>query len=134
MLVTPSIKKLPNIKPIEKLSENNRRNIVFCISHSVYKENAKNFLQVVCTGRKFSYFVSMASSTLRNFPKFFALNFWQLSDALRRRLKFYINVQQGLKRFLNRLLNLSFYWVTITSIFRSSNTSFLSWMWLLYLK
>ena len=32
----------------EKLSENNRKNIVFCFSDNVYKENARNFLQVIC--------------------------------------------------------------------------------------
>ena len=85
-------------------------------------------------GRKFSNFVPRASSVLRNFPTFLALDFSQLSDALRKRLKFHIIVRQGFKKLLNGLVDLSFYWVIISSIFRSSNTSFLSWMWLLYLR
>ena len=79
-----SRKKLPNIKPIEILSENNRRDIVFCLSHNIYKENARNFLQVICTW----------SEIFRNFSMFFALDFWLLSDALRKRLKFHINVHR----------------------------------------
>ena len=85
-------------------------------------------------GRKFSNFVLRTSSTLRNFLTFLVLDFSQVSDALRKRLKFHINVRLGLKKLLNRLLDLSFYWVIISSIFRSSNTRFLYWMWLLYLK
>ena len=50
-------------------------------------------------GRKFSNFVPRASSALRNFPTFLALDFSQLSDALRKRLNFHINVQQGLKNY-----------------------------------
>ena len=79
-------------------------------------------------GRKFSNFVPGAFSALRNSPTFLALDVSQLSDALRKRLKFHVNVRQGLKKLLNSLLDLSFYWVIISSIFRSSNTSFLSWM------
>ena len=67
---------------------------------------------------EFSNFAPRASSALRNFPTFLALDFSQLSDALRKRFK----------KLLNELLDLSFYWVIISSIFRSSNTSFLSWM------
>ena len=78
---------------------------------------------LLAVGRKFSSFVPRASSTLRNFPTFLALDFSQLSDALTKRLKFHINVRQGLKKVLNGLLDLSFYWVIISSIFRSSNTS-----------
>ena len=85
-------------------------------------------------GRKFFNFVPRASSVLRNFPTFLALDFSQLSDALRKRLKCHIIVRQGFKKLLNGLIDLSFYWVIISSIFRSSNTRFLSWMWLLYLK
>ena len=48
---------------------------------------------------EFSNFAPRASSTLRNFPKFLALDFSQLSDALRKRLNFHINVQQGLKNY-----------------------------------
>ena len=78
---------------------------------------------LLAVGRKFFSFVPRASSTLRNFPTFLALDFSQLSDALTKRLKFHINVRQGLKKVLNGLLDLSFYWVIISSIFRSSNTS-----------
>ena len=85
-------------------------------------------------GRKFFNFVPRASSVLRNFPTFLALDFSQLSDALRKRLKCHIIVRQGFKKLLNGLIDLSFYWVIISSIFRSSNTRFLYWMWLLYLK
>ena len=34
---------------MEKLSENNRKNFVFCFSYNVHKENARNFLQIICT-------------------------------------------------------------------------------------
>ena len=40
---------------------------------------------------------------------FLALDFPQLLDALGKRLKFHINIKQGLKKFLNDLLDLSFY-------------------------
>ena len=46
-------------------------------------------------GRKFSNLVPRASSALRNLPTFLALDFSQLSDALRKKL---INVRQGLKK------------------------------------
>ena len=98
------------------------------------KETQRISSNLFVLGRKFSNSVPRASSALRYFPTFFALDFSQLSDALRKRFKFHINMQQGLKKLLNGLLDLSFYWVIITFIFRSSNTSFLSWMWLLYLK
>ena len=37
-------------------------------------------------------------STRRKFPMFLALDFPQLLDAMRNRSKFYINIQQGLKK------------------------------------
>ena len=79
-------------------------------------------------GWKLSYFDPRASSTFGNFSTFLALDFPQLVDALGKRLKFQVSVKQDLKELLNGLLDLFFYWVTITSIFRSSNTSFLLWM------
>ena len=56
---------------------------------------------------------------------FLALDFPQLLDALGKRLKFHINVQQGLKKFLNDLLDLSFYWTPIISIFPFLENNFL---------
>ena len=122
--------------PIEKLLEHNRRNIVFCVSYIVFTKKTQGISSnLLVLGREVSNFVPTASSTLRNFPTFFALDFPQLSDALRKSLKFHINVRQGLKKLLNGLLDLSFYWfiissiwVIISSIFLSSNTSFLCWM------
>ena len=71
-------------------------------------------------GHKFSNFVPSTSGARRNFPNFFALDFPQLLYALRKKLKFHLNVEQGFKKLLNGLLDLSFWGVT--SIFRSSNT------------
>ena len=59
--------------------------------------------ELLAVGRKFSSFVPRASSTHRNFSTFLALDFSQLSDALTKRLKFHINVRQGLKKVLNGL-------------------------------
>ena len=112
--------------PIEKLLEHNRRNIVFCVSYIVFTKKTQGISSnLLVLGREVSNFVPTASSTLRNFPTFFALDFPQLSDALRKSLKFHINVRQGLKKLLNGLLDLSCCWIIISSIFRSSNTSFL---------
>ena len=110
---------------MEKISENNRRNIVFCFLHNIYEGICSN---IFALGLKFSDFVPKASSVLRNFPTFLALDFPQLSDVLRKRVKFHINLWKVLKRVLNGLLDLSLYWVTITSIFLSSNTGLLSKM------
>ena len=118
MLINLSIKELLNIMPIEKLLKHNRRNAVFCVSYIIFAKKT----------REFSNFVPTASSALRNFPTFLALDFPQLSDLLRKRLTFHINVRQDLKKLLNGLLDFSFYWVIISSIFRSSNTSLLSLM------
>ena len=50
-------------------------------------------------GRKFSDFAARASRTLRYFPNVsYNLDFSQLLDAIRRRLKFHINVKQGLRK------------------------------------
>ena len=46
-----------------------------------------------------------------------ALDFPQISCVLRNWLKFHINPEHVLKKLLNDFLNLSFYWVTITSTF-----------------
>ena len=67
-------------------------------------------------------------------PSMLLIFFYLLLDGLGKKSKFSINVQQGLKNLLNGLVDLSFYWVTITSIFRLSNTIFWSWMWCLHLK
>ena len=42
---------------------------------------------------------------------------FQLLDALVNKLTFNINVEQCLKKLLNGLLDLSFYWATIISLF-----------------
>ena len=123
------MKKLLNIMPIEKLLENNRRNIVFRVSYITSTKKTQGISSnLFVLGRKFSNFVPTASSALRNSLTFLALDFPRLSDALRKRLKFHINVRQGLKKLLNGLLDLPCCWVIISSIFCSSNTSFLSWM------
>ena len=67
---------------------------------------------------------STLTSTLRNFATFFALDFLQLLDALGKRWKYDIILQQGFKKLLNGLLDSPFLGVTIASIFRSSSTSF----------
>ena len=78
--------------------------------------------------REISDLVLRISSALRSFPIFLTLDFLRLLDAQGNVLKFRINLQKDLTKLLNGLLNLAFYWVTITYIFRSSDTSFLSWM------
>ena len=112
--------------PIEKLLENSRRYIVFRVSYITFTKKTQGISSnLFVIGRKFSNFVPTVSRALRNFPTFLALDFPQLSDAQRQRLKFHINVRQGLKKLLNGLLDLSCCWIIISSIFRSSNTSFL---------
>ena len=111
------------------------KGILFSVFYIMFREKMQGISsKLFVLGRKFSNFVPRASSTLRNFPVFFALKIWQLSDGLRKSLKFHINVQQGFKRLLNGLLDLPFYWVIITYIFRSSIASVLAWVWLLHLK
>ena len=78
--------------------------------------------------REISDIVTRISSVLRRLPIFVTLDFPQLLGAQGEMLKFRINVQKDLIELLNGLLDLPFYWVTITSIFRFSDTSFLSWM------
>ena len=78
--------------------------------------------------REISDIVPRISSVLRRLPIFLTLDFPQLLGAQGEMLKFRINVQRDLTELLNGLLDLPFYWVTITSIFRFSDTSFLSWM------
>ena len=56
-----------------KNSENNR-NLVFCFSYNVYKENTKNFLQFFCTWLAI-YLIPRASSMLRYFSTFLCFNF-----------------------------------------------------------
>ena len=115
--------------PIGKLLEHSRRSIVFCVSYLIFSKKTEGISSnLFVLGWEFSNFVPGASSALRSFLTFLALDFPQLSDALRKRLKFHINERHGLKILLNGLLDLSFYWVIISSIFRSSNTSLLSWM------
>ena len=107
--------------------------ILFSVFHIIVTKKTQGISsKLFVLGQKFSNFVSRASGTFRNSLMFFALDFWQLSDALRKRLK-YINVQQGLKRILNGLLDLYFYWVTITSVFCSFNTNFLSLILFLFI-
>ena len=129
MLINLSIKELLNIMPIEKLLKHNRRNAVFYVSYIIFTKRTQGISSnLFVLGREFSNFVPTASSALRNFPTFLALDSPQLSDPLRKRLTFHINVRQDLKKLLNGLLDFSFYWVIISSIFRSSNTSLLSLM------
>ena len=87
-------------------------------------------------GRKVSNFVPRASNTFRSFPTFPALDFSQLSDALRKRLHISVSYQCAIrfKKTAEWVVRLILSLGIISSIFRSSNTSFLSWMWLLYLK
>ena len=134
MLVTPFYKKVTkhyaNRKTIGK-----QQKCCFLFFIIIFTKKMQGLsTNLFVLGRKFSKFVSMASSALGNFPTFLALDFSQLSGPLRKRLKFHNNVWQDLNILLNGLLDLSFYWVIISSIFRYSNTSFLSWIWLLYLK
>ena len=74
-------------------------------------------------GVKFSDFVHRAFSVLRNFPNFFALGVPQMLDALGKRWKCDINIQQGFKNLLNGLLFILF--GGLPSHQRYSNTSFL---------
>ena len=78
--------------------------------------------------REISDIVPRISSVLRRLLIFLTLDFPQLLGAQGEMLKFRINVQKDLIELLNGLLDLPFNWVTITSIFRFSDTSFLSWM------
>ena len=72
--------------------------ILFSVFHIMFTKKMQGIFSKFFVLRwKFSDFVPRTSSTLRNFPMLFTLGFWQLSDALRKRLKFHINVQQGLK-------------------------------------
>ena len=73
-----------------------------------------------------------AFSALRNYPMFFPPDFPQLLDALGKSLKFHFNMW-SLQKLLNALLDLYFYWFSITCIFRSSRATSLSWMWFSYL-
>ena len=103
--------------------------IVSCFNAVVTKNThgASSNLFALC--RELSDFVPRASSALRSFPTYLALNFPHFLDARGKRLKFQINMQPGFKKFLSGLLDLSFYWVTNTHLFfRFSNASFLSWM------
>ena len=49
------------------------------------------------------------SRALRNFPIFLALDCPQVLGVLRNRLKFHIDIKQGLKNLLNGFLDLSSY-------------------------
>ena len=92
--------------PIEKLLENNRRNIVFHVSYITFTKKTQGISSnLFVLGRKCSNFAPRESSALRNFPPFLALDISQLSDVLKKRLKFHINVRQGLKKLLNWLLD-----------------------------
>ena len=55
-------------------SENNRRNIAFCFSYNVYKENARTFLQFICTWLEM-HLIPRESSALRYFSLFLCLDF-----------------------------------------------------------
>ena len=76
--------------------------------------------------QKFADFIPRASSALRSFPTFLALDFSDLLDALGKMLKLHIIIQPGLKKLLDGFLDLSFYRVNNTSIFSFLQCKFLA--------
>ena len=80
-----SFKKLPNIKSIQKLPENNRRN--FPVFHTmVTKKIQRVFSNLFVLGWKLFDFVPRTFSAFRNLPRFPALDVLLL-DGLGKRLK-----------------------------------------------
>ena len=113
MLVTPLYKKSYQTLNQLKICLKKIEGTLYSVFDTILVKKMQGIsIKLFVLGRKFPNFVPRASSTLRNFPMFFAIDFWQYSDGLRKRLKVHVNVQQGLKRLMNRLLDLYFYWVT----------------------
>ena len=65
---------------------------MFSVFHITFiKKTQKIPSNLFALDQTFPDFVNRASSVLRNFPTFLALSFSQLSDTLRKGLKFHIN-------------------------------------------
>ena len=127
-----------SIKSYETLNQlkNNRKqksvsSFMFLI-HSL-QNNGKDFLTIYLYLVGNFRVLCRASSTLRNFATFFALDFLQLLDALGKRWKYDIILQQGFRKLLNGLLDSPFF-----GGYHRIHFSFLQYKflprWLLYLK
>ena len=99
LLINPlqlSFKKLPNIKPIEKLPGNNRSNIS-ALHAKVTKKQERIFGRLFVLGWKIFDFIPNASIAIRNYrlmrSRFSAIR----CSRKGKNLKVHINVQQGLK-------------------------------------
>ena len=106
------------------------------VFHEVHAKPNAGFLDHPISLRAHVLFFGCPSpltSTLRNFATFFALDFLQLLDALGKRWKYDIILQQGFKKLLNGLLDSPF----LRGYYRI-HFSFLQYKflprWLLYLK
>ena len=91
-----SFKKLPNIKPIEKLPGNNRSNIS-ALHMKVTKKQERIFAKLFVLSWKIFDFIPSACIAIRNYRRIrsrFSAIRWSRKG---KNLKVHINVQQGLK-------------------------------------
>ena len=82
------------------------QSVVFSIGFSKGTRFILTYMHLV---GNFLNFVLRTSRPLRDFSTLLSPDFLNLLDTLGKRLKFDINIQQGFKKVLNGLLNLSFY-------------------------
>ena len=128
MLLNLFLKKLPFIKPVEKQQKTIEGILVHVLKRMVTQKTQVVSSNLFVLAREISDLIPRITSALRSFPIYLNLDFSQLLDTQGKMLKFRINAQKDLAKLLNVLLDLPFHWVPITSIFRSSDIGFLSWM------
>ena len=93
--------------------------VMTCYLFNFFSEKLSKTTKTAITWNNWTY------SALLNFLIFLTLEVPHLLDDLRKRLNFHINIQPGLKRLFDGLLDLSYYWLTSPSFFSFPQYKFL---------
>lgn len=117
-----SMKKYQRLNKLKKKKKKKEEILFHVLNTMVAKtmQGVSSSLFVICW--KFSHFVPRTSNTLRNLPTFRALDFPKLLDAIDAIPNY---CTTNLKKLLNDMLDLFFYWLPSHQF---SNTSFLSFV------
>ena len=120
-----SMKKYQRLNKLKKKKKKIEEIFFHVLNTMVAKtmQGVSSNLFVICW--KFSHFVPRNSNTLRNLPTFRALDFPKLLDAIDAIPNYRTT---NLKKLLNYMLDLSFYWLPSYQFCRFCNTSFLSFV------
>ena len=118
---------IKSYETLNQLKNNRKQKSVFSFMFLIHslQNNGKDFLTIYLYLVGNFRVLCRASSTLRNFATFLALDFRYL-----RNRRFHVNIKHGLKRLRNGFYIYPFIESATYPLFRSFSTRLFFWMWL----